>query len=527
MRQMSKARIKIKCTPALPCRAEPAVYGIRQKANQREKHLRTTNPSISMKHTFLALGILLLLFGCTQTDTAKFELGEQFTISEEKAFFGDNRLAISNVTITDSRCSPDVQCVWAGELGVKFTAAIVAGSNSNENAQVILGETTAKSKEAIGYRFELVSVDAEQKTAVIIVTRIGSGDALSVKEVVENKAQYLGKTIEVEGRLTEQACTKMACVPEQACCNSCSGTLYDYENMDFSILAGGKDCALGGNTITGTLKEVDGKLFLDAPDTEDGKNNEGVGWFSIAPIQCGNNKWNNWADGPKKEYISENALIVDWLQKVHGVEVFRIESIYLEADVCSACDCPRGDRINVLVGSADFDAMASLGWKKADGPVACTMEAKLCPDGSYVGRVSPTCEFEQCPTEDGLFILKTDNPGFTIDPVTVTTKIYENGNAVIKREQYDSDTGNLNVTIEEKTLTSAQIADLRAFVQATNFFSITEEDARSCIIDLPTQTLEIIIGEEHNTVYEIGAQCEPENVEAAVQIISEVEVLIE
>src|SRR3989344_6674799 len=29
--------------------------------------------------------------------------------------------------------------------------------------------------------------------------------------------------------------------------------------------------------------------------------------------------------------------------------------------------------------------------------VACTQEAKLCPDGSYVGRTGPDCEFAQCP----------------------------------------------------------------------------------------------------------------------------------
>ena len=28
---------------------------------------------------------------------------------------------------------------------------------------------------------------------------------------------------------------------------------------------------------------------------------------------------------------------------------------------------------------------------------ACTMEAKLCPDGSYVGRTGPDCEFTPCP----------------------------------------------------------------------------------------------------------------------------------
>lgn len=30
-------------------------------------------------------------------------------------------------------------------------------------------------------------------------------------------------------------------------------------------------------------------------------------------------------------------------------------------------------------------------------PVACTMEAKICPDGSAVGRVGPNCEFAACP----------------------------------------------------------------------------------------------------------------------------------
>jgi len=30
-------------------------------------------------------------------------------------------------------------------------------------------------------------------------------------------------------------------------------------------------------------------------------------------------------------------------------------------------------------------------------PVACTMEAKLCPDGSYVSRIPPKCDFAPCP----------------------------------------------------------------------------------------------------------------------------------
>ena len=32
-------------------------------------------------------------------------------------------------------------------------------------------------------------------------------------------------------------------------------------------------------------------------------------------------------------------------------------------------------------------------------PVMCTMDAKLCPDGSYVSRQGPHCEFAPCPRE--------------------------------------------------------------------------------------------------------------------------------
>ena len=30
-------------------------------------------------------------------------------------------------------------------------------------------------------------------------------------------------------------------------------------------------------------------------------------------------------------------------------------------------------------------------------PVLCTQEVMLCPDGTYVGRTGPNCEFTPCP----------------------------------------------------------------------------------------------------------------------------------
>ncbi len=44
--------------------------------------------------------------------------------------------------------------------------------------------------------------------------------------------------------------------------------------------------------------------------------------------------------------------------------------------------------------------------------IACTMDAKMCPDGSYVGRTGPKCEFQKCPEpvtsldyKDGVYVI--------------------------------------------------------------------------------------------------------------------------
>ncbi|MFA6088677.1 MAG: DUF333 domain-containing protein [Candidatus Woesearchaeota archaeon] len=42
------------------------------------------------------------------------------------------------------------------------------------------------------------------------------------------------------------------------------------------------------------------------------------------------------------------------------------------------------------------DNCGCIGAPKCE-PVACTMDAKVCSDGSYVGRIAPDCEFAPCP----------------------------------------------------------------------------------------------------------------------------------
>ncbi len=61
---------------------------------------------------------------------------------------------------------------------------------------------------------------------------------------------------------------------------------------------------------------------------------------------------------------------------------------------CQFAPCP---------GETNPDDVSDRAAKPAVRPpqVMCTMEAKICPDGSGVGRTGPNCEFAPCPGESG------------------------------------------------------------------------------------------------------------------------------
>ncbi|MFA6269236.1 MAG: hypothetical protein WCW13_02255 [archaeon] len=59
----------------------------------------------------------------------------------------------------------------------------------------------------------------------------------------------------------------------------------------------------------------------------------------------------------------------------------------------------RGNAVNLSIVSIDKNSAALNVTFTPANQVACTMEAKVCPDGSYVGRTAPLCEFTPCPGE--------------------------------------------------------------------------------------------------------------------------------
>lgn len=55
---------------------------------------------------------------------------------------------------------------------------------------------------------------------------------------------------------------------------------------------------------------------------------------------------------------------------------------------------------------------------KSTQPIACTMEAKLCPDGGAVGRTGPNCEFAECPVAVTPLVLTSTISGtVTLSPI--------------------------------------------------------------------------------------------------------------
>ncbi len=71
-------------------------------------------------------------------------------------------------------------------------------------------------------------------------------------------------------------------------------------------------------------------------------------------------------------------------------------------------DCP------MEFGPSLFEKLITK--KESSSQVACTMEAKLCSDGSSVGRDGPKCEFKKCPESSETINWKTYNSkyGYTV-----------------------------------------------------------------------------------------------------------------
>lgn len=69
----------------------------------------------------------------------------------------------------------------------------------------------------------------------------------------------------------------------------------------------------------------------------------------------------------------------------------------------------------IAVGLLALSLLYAFVVPSLDAPttMGCTMEAKICPDGSAVGRSGPKCEFTPCPPAAPVTYLCADNKTIT------------------------------------------------------------------------------------------------------------------
>jgi len=93
-------------------------------------------------------------------------------------------------------------------------------------------------------------------------------------------------------------------------------------------------------------------------------NSEEKIWMFIKPIQCGLNSWERLYSG---DSTNEEDLIRKFLEdksiNVHSIKIEKSNDF-----VCSACICPRGDTVYVLVSEKDIRDMENLGFEKTSMP---------------------------------------------------------------------------------------------------------------------------------------------------------------
>ncbi len=118
-----------------------------------------------------------------------------------------------------------------------------------------------------------------------------------------------------------------------------------------------------------------------------------------------------------------------------------------------------------------------------ENPTVCTADAKLCPDGSYVGRVPPSCEFALCPisTDDGgaILNLKLNETGSTLGVRITPLEVVEDSRCpvdavcvwagrVVVRARLESGLGTAIqlFTLNEPITTEAEVIELIAVAPA-------------------------------------------------------------
>jgi hypothetical protein len=113
-----------------------------------------------------------------------------------------------------------------------------------------------------------------------------------------------------------------------------------------------------------------GLLSFAACKTTDVSAPTGKAWMATEPIQCLGNSWErDWLESHDGDYGSyprdreaQGEIIKEYFVR-QGVDVFDITTRQKYDIVCTACSCPEGHTLYILVGKDDTEIMAEFGFR--------------------------------------------------------------------------------------------------------------------------------------------------------------------
>jgi len=118
-------------------------------------------------------------------------------------------------------------------------------------------------------------------------------------------------------------------------------------------------------------------------------------------------------------------------------------------------------------------------------PIACTEEAKICPDGSAVGRVPPDCEFAPCPSTTTTIKASTENMVLvTAGIFTMGRENREGWTPMAAPEMFDDELPAHEVYVDAFYIDRYEVTNrqFKEFVDATGYETEAERDGSSEVL---------------------------------------------
>lgn len=157
---------------------------------------------------------------------------------------------------------------------------------------------------------------------------------------------------------------------------------------------------------------------------------------------------------PNSNLKDENILIINPPQQ-NQEDADELSNEDPVACTMDAMMCPDGSYVGRSAPGCEFRCPAQ---QNQEDPIACTMDAMMCPDGSYVGRSLPGCEF-RCPSSNNSGILPFDSGVEGVVTIGPTCPVVKEGDLSCADKPYSTTIEVINIGSIKSSIFSSVESD--------------------------------------------------------------------